>query len=751
LDVADRKIYVVDAYVDDNKLLEYDYLAYAGTGGASKLGEIQFNTRSIGEYGIALDPNGDMWMAGQMSSNPYDNLISRYIKISNTPNPGVPLSFASKAEPAYLNHPEVPGIVTDITDPAIDVRGAPGELIFIDQDNQAGDFEGVTAHGDFIYAAGGAYGLRSFSVDVAGVLTHIDVDDQGGDYKSVWAGVTGAGPILVFATDSWSFGSGLMTYSVDGSGNLTFLDNDHQGTDGYRGVWGDGTFIYAACKDNGLRSYSVDGAGLLTYIDTDYQAGDDGDYVDVWGDGNFIYVASDLMGLRTYSVDGAGILTHIDTDMQGSGGYMGVWGDGNFIYVATYNQGLRSYSVDGAGNLTYIDTTYQSGLYYSVWGDGTFIYAACRFDGIRSFSVDESGHFTYIDTDKQGSAGYLDVWGDGIFIYAACDFEGLRSYGVTREKGNFASTANIVSDITDPAITVGNFEFLDQDNQGTAAYLDVWGDGNFIYTACHLEGLRSYSVNESGILTHIDSNVAYPGDSYSAVWCDANFIYAATGDYLISYSVDGSGYLTVEDSVTALFTGYKDVCGDGSFIFTANMGTTYGLRSHTVDGAGEITFKNNLQAGAGIGIWCDGNFIYVVGTNGIRSFTVDGNGDLTHKDSDNQGGGVYRSVWGDGNFIYVICDDGVRTYSVDGIGNLTHIVFNLDGAGSGSEKGIWGDGNLIYIGTGSNGIRSFTVDGAGNLTLLDSDDSYGNNYRGVWGDGTFIYACADGLISYKII
>jgi len=91
-------------------------------------------------------------------------------------------------------------------------------------------------------------------------------------------------------------------------------------------------------------------ADTLIYIDTDDQGGG---YHGVWGDGTYIYAACDTEGLRSYSVDGSGNLTFIDTDDQG-GGYYGVWGDGTYIYAACVG-GLRSYSVDGSGNLTFIE------------------------------------------------------------------------------------------------------------------------------------------------------------------------------------------------------------------------------------------------------------------------------------------------------------------------------------------------------------------------------------------------------------
>lgn len=80
---------------------------------------------------------------------------------------------------------------------------------------------------------------------------------------------------------------------------------------------------------------------------------------------------------------------------------------------------------------------------------------------------------THIDTDFQGgvSDGYLEVWGDGNFIYVACSNAGIRSYSVDGS---------------------GNLTYIDVDDQGQP-YNDVWGDGNFVY-ATAFDGIKSYSV-----------------------------------------------------------------------------------------------------------------------------------------------------------------------------------------------------------------------------------------------------------------
>ncbi len=315
--------------------------------------------------------------------------------------------------------------------------------------------------------------------------------------------------LVTFASQSDMTFSLTSSISENFEPTFTLIDNDDQGAGYYTDVWGDGTFLYAACNDDGLRSYSVDGAGNLTYIDTDDQGSF---YKSVWGDGTYIYAACQSHGLRSYSVDGSGNLTYLDVDDQGGDDYGWVWGDGTYIYVACNTSGLRSYTAGVGGDLTHMDVIDQGGDYLGVWGDGNFIYAACSAGGLRSYSVGVGGILTYIDTDDQGD-NYYGVWGDGNFIYATCVTGGLRSYSVDG---------------------AGNLTYIDTDDQGQN-YYGVWGDGNFIYTTT-TGGIRSYSVDGSGNLTYISEEDTF---SCRGVWGDGTYIYAACYESgLSSYTFD---------------------------------------------------------------------------------------------------------------------------------------------------------------------------------------------------------------------
>ena len=258
------------------------------------------------------------------------------------------------------------------------------------------------------------------------------------------------------------------------------------------------------------------------------------------------------------------------------------------LHRALRPNGLHVYSVDSSGNLTYVDhddpnpsiPPHQKAI-KSVWGDGSFIYlTASRNDNgaLYTYSIDSSGNLTLIDSDEvydsAGGTGYgSSVWGDGDFIYLANGVNGLRTYSVDNS-GLLTYMATVIPD---------------------GEVRKVWGDGNFIYVACgptpylglNDGGLHTYSVDSSGNLTHIDYDNR---DGAQGLWGDGNFIYLANGyDGLLTYSVDSSGNLTHLDSHDYGGSA-SDVWGDENFIYLANGipgSGDGGLRVYSVDGSGK--------------------------------------------------------------------------------------------------------------------------------------------------------------------
>ena len=700
---------------------------------------------------------------------------------------------------------------------------------------------GVWGDGTYIYSAWHNCGIRSYSVDGSGNLTFIDSDDQGDDARAIW----GDGTFIYLAYGHVTYSDppyigGIRSYSVDGSGNLTHIDSDDQGEYAY-GVWGDGNFIYVV-NNTGICSYSVDGSGNLTHIDSldaTYPSG-------VWGDGNFIYVSDLLAGLHSYSVDVSGNLTHIDT-IGGelyAAGYrtIDVWGDGTYIYVAHAELGIRSYSVDGSGNLTHIDSHDQGDLAVSIWGDDNFIYLASYTGGLLSYrnnnwrgvpSTVKLCSTTVYPVSSETCAVSIYIYAPikqeeyrvgQIVFWAGIDSDGaivslsdprytdyvndtvisenivtvptslkevtpgpvanqfntydIRPSGVSRTDSDLV---NLRNEMKNPSVNHANelkmwhlkerigtlefnpvtqkfkniqmqsYQFTTLSRTLTAANYDE-SDYSMLY--CPSDGRKAYRPLEredgpgSGILTHIDTDYQEWG-TINGVWGDGNFTYTTNlSDGLHSYTVAGSGYFTHLDRdrpVAGMATG---VWGDGTYIYVTD--DTLGLHSYSVDGSGNLTRLDTIDpSGDAKAVWGDGTYIYLAnGTGGLHSLSANGSGILTHIDSDDQGDDAV-SVWGDGTYIYLANGTGgLHSYSVNGSGILT----NIDSDDQGDDaRHVWGDGTYIYLANGAGGLHSYSVNGSGILTHIDSDDQ-GDVATGVWGDGIFIYLANDtgGLHSYSV-
>lgn len=278
------------------------------------------------------------------------------------------------------------------------------------------------------------------------------------------------------------------------------------------------------------------------------------------------------------------------------------------------------------------------------------------------------------------------------------------------------------------------FTHIDNDYQHSIAK-DVWADGLFAFLASSGAGLDSYSVDEAGLLTYLDTSD--PGGTANGVWGDGNFVFLAAGSSGVhSYSVDEAGNLTHIDADDRGGSA-NGVWGDGNFVYVANE--SRGLESYSVDGAGNLTHIDNVNIGVNpFAVWGDGNLVFTANFSGtITSYSVDGAGNLTLLDGyDFEGTTQCYGIWGDGSFIYVASvNRGVDVLSVNAEGEFTP----LNNVSLPNDVySIWGDGDYIYAACGPDGVYVYTVDESGNLSLEANDDQ-GESAQGVWGDGTFIY------------
>ncbi len=283
------------------------------------------------------------------------------------------------------------------------------------------------------------------------------------------------------------------------------------------------------------------------------------------------------------------------------------------------------------------------------------------------------------------------------------------------------------------------------------------------YAGDYAEGIQlfvnasTFSCTEVEIIDPLFSDAAGAG-SVEGVWGDGSFVYFATDTTgLYSYSVDGSGQFTNEDTDDQ-GGNYTGVCGDGRFIYCACGGD--GLRSYSRDAAGNLNYiATDNQGGTYLKVWTDGLFIYVANSSsGVMTYSVDDVGALTHIDTDDPGGlGSVQDIWGDGNYIYVVTDlllasGDLFSYSVDGSGNLTKV-----DSVSENGLGVWGDGKFIYVSAGGSGtnitLSSILVDGDGTLSVIDTiNRGTGGIGYGVWGDGTYVYLSSgtDGIAALSV-
>jgi PKD repeat protein len=209
----------------------------------------------------------------------------------------------------------------------------------------------------------------------------------------------------------------------------------------------------------GLYAYTFDGEAF-TEVGS---AHDIFDYGSVWGDGTYIYAACFLDGLYAYSFDGEDF-TLLDVQHDGDSAYTDVWCDDTYIYTACYDEGIRAYTFNGV-SFSLVQTQDDEGIYYAVWGDGTHIYAACDV-GIRAYAFDGED-FTLLDTGDEGAL--RDVWCDDTYIYACGD--GLYIYTFDGDEFTYLDYHYTGTMIYDGVYGDGSYIYIPGSGEGPAEIL----------------------------------------------------------------------------------------------------------------------------------------------------------------------------------------------------------------------------------------------------------------------------------------
>ena len=186
-----------------------------------------------------------------------------------------------------------------------------------------------------------------------------------------------------------------------------------------------------------------------------------------------------------------------------------------------------------------------------------------------SISADSNLSFNLMASDYDGDPNefspliYYGVWGDGEFIYTACSSKGIKAY-------NFEEN---------------DFTVIDSQNDCSDAnghYRNIWGDGEFIYTACGDDGVRAYSFDGSSF-TLLDTQD--DGDYYWNIWGDEGFIYIACfEDGVRAYSFNGDDLTLIDTRHDKGFNRevpYYGVWSDGDYVYAAcELG---GIRAYLLD------------------------------------------------------------------------------------------------------------------------------------------------------------------------
>ena len=340
--------------------------------------------------------------------------------------------------------------------------------------------------------------------------------------------------------------------------------------------------------------------------------------------------------------------------------------DASLVIGPTYNDlvniesaNLTDWQIIGEGGINLVDFAKPAshGTTRYVWSDDNFIYLASSiiytsYSQITTYSIDGSGLLTEL-SNYTGSEDPTALWNHGNFLLGIQD-------------------ASIFTYTVDGAgvITRTNAYWAGGGLRG------VWGDDNFIYLANFHLGLKSYSINPvSGAVTPIDTiYVAY--GATTSVWGDNNFIYAIQQNDFCSYTVDGSGYLTLVAS-TPVSPG--KISGDGNFIYIAGIDN---LSSYTVDGSGYLTLVDSIAIfeGRGDTIYINDNYIYTFTGYypvNIIIHAVDGSGNLTYIS-------IFEWTWtmvnidGANNFLYVSDRaNGICIFST----SASQILYEYEGVG----------------------------------------------------------------------
>jgi hypothetical protein len=211
-------------------------------------------------------------------------------------------------------------------------------------------------------------------------------------------------------------------------------------------------------------------------------------------------------------------------------------------------------------------------------------------------------------------------------------------------------------------------------------------DSNYIYVACNDEGVRAYVYDptESSSSNSADDyfgllEVGWTGYAVATkIWCDGTYIYT-NGGGITAYTFDGATFTKVGQIAFANTVNW--IWGDGTYIYAAWDG---------IDSVGGISALTFTEADSSSSDSATADY----------GFTL-----LDNKDTGYGGLGQGMGVWGDGEYIYVADSyTGLSVYTFNGT-NLTFVNNTNNGQSSCCVTGVNG---YIYLGNaGANFLREY--------------------------------------------
>ena len=254
-----------------------------------------------------------------------------------------------------------------------------------------------------------------------------------------------------------------------------------------------------------------------------------------------------------------------------------------------------------------------------------------------------------------------------------------------------------ISDGTFIDMYVGSFYAVDQDY-----------NGYYFATCTNTSGIYVFNFSDGTTLTKItEVHHGTAGNNYWGIWFDqsTNNVHVTSDEGVICYTWNGFSTLTYND-MDNQGGNYRDVIGDGTYIYVADPSFGYGVLAYSF--AGTYTYIAAGTDGWADQVWdlyCDGTYIYTANLyNGTVVFSFDGFS-FTEEYRTLDGTEYYYNINGNGTHVFYGCSaDGFRMYTLyDGASMVLVAESDVMSAG-GSGRDVCTNDNKVIGATSNEGI-----------------------------------------------